>query len=75
MLKDNEEQKSPERRFLLILGAAVFAAIFVFGLLVIFDNNIFTNLTRTQKTLFGSAILIYAVLRVSRIFKRRSNDV
>jgi hypothetical protein len=75
MLPDNNKQKSPARRFLLILGGVVFAAIFVFGLLIIVDNNIFPNLEKTQRTLFGVAILIYAVLRVSRIFKRRSDEV
>jgi hypothetical protein len=75
MLEDNDKQKSPQRRFLLILGGVVFAAIFVFGLMVMFDENIFANLAKTQRILFGSAIIIYAVLRVSRIFKRRSDEV
>ena len=75
MLEDKDKQKSPQRRFLLILGGVVFAAIFVFGLMVMFDENIFANLAKTQRILFGSAIIIYAVLRVSRIFKRRSDEV
>ena len=75
MLEENNRQKSPPRRFLLILGGVVFAAIFTFGLLVIFDDNLFPNLAKTQKTLFGSAILVYAVLRVSRIFIRKNDEV
>jgi hypothetical protein len=75
MLEDKDKQKSPQRRFLLILGGVVFAAIFVFGLMVMFDDKIFANLAKTQRLLFGSAIIIYAVLRVSRIFKKRSDEV
>jgi hypothetical protein len=75
MLTDNNKQKSPSRRFLLILGAVVFTAIFAWGLMVIFDDKLFSNLPKTQKILFGSLIILYAVLRVSRIFKKNNDQV
>ena len=75
MFTDNNKQKSPSRRFLLILGAVVFIAIFAWGLMVIFDDKLFSNLPKTQKILFGSLIILYAVLRISRILKKNNDQV
>jgi len=76
MLPRNNMQKSSSRRFLLILGAVVFVAIFAWGLMVIFDESLFPNLPKGQKIAFGSLILIYAVLRISRIvFKKKGDEV
>lgn len=72
MLSRNNWQKSPPRRFLLILGGVVFVLILAWGLMVIFDKRIFVNLSETQRLLFGGLIIIYAVLRFSRLLTRRS---
>jgi hypothetical protein len=73
MLLGNKWQKSPSRRFLLIFGAIVLSCVFAWGLLVIFDDNLFSNLPKTQKILFGSLILIYAVLRFSRLITKKQD--
>jgi hypothetical protein len=76
MLPGNNMQKSSSRRFLLILGAVVFVAIFAWGLMVIFDDSLFPYLPKSQKIAFGCLILIYAVLRISRIvFKKKGDEV
>jgi peptidoglycan/LPS O-acetylase OafA/YrhL len=74
MLPDNNKQKSSSRRFLLILGAVVFVAIFAWGLMVIFDDHLFPYMPKTQKIAFGVLILIYAVLRISRIVMKKKAD-
>ncbi|TFF33683.1 hypothetical protein E2R66_24745 [Mucilaginibacter psychrotolerans] len=71
MLPDNnKEQKSPKRRFLLILGVTAFTALCVLGLLLIFLDNFPPGLDATKKKLFGGFVLVYAVLRFSRYLKR-----
>ena len=70
MLEDKDKQKSPQRRFLLIFGGVVFVALVTLGLLILFDQQFFPSLERPMRTWFGILVLIYAVLRVSRIFKK-----
>jgi hypothetical protein len=72
MLFNNNWQKSPSRRFLLILGIILFVCIFGWGLMIIFDDNMFSNLPKSQKVLFGVLIIVYAIVRFQRIiFKKR----
>jgi hypothetical protein len=75
MLSNNNEQKSPQRRFLLILGVTVFICVAIFGLMVIFWDRMLPNLPQTQKTLYGVVIIIYAVIRFARIFRKKQNEV
>ncbi|MBB5397837.1 hypothetical protein [Mucilaginibacter sp. AK015] len=76
MLSDNnEKQKSPKRRFLLILGVAAFICLCVFGLMIIFGDYFLANLPKTQRIIFGSVVLIYAVLRFSRYLRKDPNEI
>jgi hypothetical protein len=71
---NNTEQKSPKRRFLLILGVVIFIALFAWGLLIIFWNKFPYDIPQTQRTIFGSVVLVYAVLRFSRYLRKDSNN-
>jgi len=75
MLSNHNEQKSPKRRFLLILGVMVFSAVTVFGLMVIFWDRMLPNIPQKQKRLYGGVIIIYAILRFSRVFKRKQDEI
>ena len=70
------KQKSPKRRFLLILGLATFVACFTVGLMIMFwdklDNNL--NLTGSQKWLFGAVFLIYGTMRFVRLFREEPEN-
>lgn len=72
-LKDNQ-QKSPKRRFLLILGIAAFIAVFTFGLMVLFWDKMLPNMAKSQKIAFGSIVILYAFLRFSRLLRRSSDE-
>ena len=72
-LKDNW-QKSPKRRFLLILGIVVFVAVCTFGFMVLFWDKMFPSMPRSQKTMFGGIIILYAILRFSRLLKRAPDE-
>jgi drug/metabolite transporter (DMT)-like permease len=71
---DDNEQKSPKRRFLLILGLTAFTALIVFGLMVIFWDRMLPNLPKTQKALYGAIIIIYAVIRFARVFRKERDE-
>jgi hypothetical protein len=75
MFGNRNEQKSPSRRFLLIFGGIVFAALVTLGLLILFDEQFFPALENPRRKWFGILVLIFAVLRVSRIFKKRTDEV
>ncbi|WP_460694547.1 hypothetical protein [Mucilaginibacter puniceus] len=66
----NDKQKSLKRRFLLILGIVTFIGFVVLGLMVIFWQDMPVQLTDTQRKLFGGLIILYSILRFSRLLKR-----
>jgi hypothetical protein len=66
---DFNKQKSPKRRFLFILGAALFIGIFILGVLIMFWKALPLNLSDTQRYTFGGLFIVYGVLRFSRIMK------
>jgi hypothetical protein len=74
--KFNFWQKSPKRRFLLILGFATCVACITLGLMIIFSErlNQSLDLTKNQRILFGSLLLIYSLLRFSRLFKEEKDE-
>jgi hypothetical protein len=49
LLNNNGKQKSPKRRFLLILGVAAFAGFCVLGLMIIFWDKFPLQLPPTQR--------------------------
>ena len=75
MLTSDKQQKSLSGRFLLILGGVVCACVFGGGLFIIFDYNIFPNLTGVQRILIGIFFMFYAVLRFSRVIKKKPDEI
>ena len=74
--KFNLRQKSLKRRFLLILGVATLIACVSFGLMIMFYEPLIENLdmSRTERLALGGLLLIYSVLRFSRLFKKDPLD-
>jgi len=70
------EQKSPPKRFLLILGIALLIAISTFGLMVLsWDKlNKALNLPPQYRVGFGVVCIIYGVLRSSRLIFKKDDD-
>lgn len=66
---DFNKQKSPKRRFLFILGAALFIGIFILGLLIMFWKALPLNLSDSQRYTFGGLFIVYGILRFIRIMK------
>ena len=74
MLFNDNRQKSPKRRFLLILGVTVFICVITFGLMVIFWDKMLPYMPQSQKIAFGAVIIIYAFIRFARLFKKDPDE-
>lgn len=72
--QNHDKQKSLKRRFLLILGATTFVFILALGLMIMFWDRMPLNLSKVQRILFGSLVIIYAILRFSRLFKKDASQ-
>jgi len=70
----NNWQKSPKRRFLLILGVAAFICVLTLGLMVIFWDKMLPTMPQSQKWTFGGIIVLYAFLRFSRLLKKDPDE-
>ncbi|GAB3938203.1 hypothetical protein [Mucilaginibacter myungsuensis] len=71
------EQKSPPRRFLLILGIALLVSISAFGLMILFWPKLITAMALPEhlRIGFGVICIIYGILRSSRlIFKKQTDE-
>jgi len=71
---DNSKEKSLTRRFLLILGIITFIAFLILGLMIIFWDKFPLDMPKYQRVLFGSLIIVYDVIRISRLFKKQPNE-
>jgi threonine/homoserine/homoserine lactone efflux protein len=74
MLFNNNEQKSPARRFLLILGVVGFVCVITLALMVIFWDAMLPNISKTQRIVFGLVLIAYGVLRFSRLLKKKPDN-
>lgn len=74
MLQNNKKQKSLNRRFLLILGAAAFICFLVLGFMIIFWDRLPLDMPRYQRLVFGGVIIIYSVIRFSRLLKKEQDE-
>jgi hypothetical protein len=75
MLSDNNRQKSLKRRFLLILGVAAFICFCSLGLMIIFWDRMMPAISKTEKIVVGIVIIVYAVIRFSRLLRKDPDEV
>jgi hypothetical protein len=74
MMPDNKKRKSPTRRFLLILGVAAFICFCTLGLMIIFWDKMPLDISKTQKIIFGTIVIVYAVIRFARILRKSPDE-
>ena len=67
------KQKSPQQRFLFILGLVMFAFYFALGVTLIVWNAFPLDIDRTYRILLGVLLIVYAAIRFSRVIKQ-DND-
>lgn len=66
------KQKSPQQRFLLILGLVMFVFYFVLGVLLIVRKDMMTQFPDYARYLLGGVLIVYAAIRFYRV--TRPND-
>ncbi len=67
------KQKSPQQRFLFILGLVMLLLYFVLGTLLIFWKDIPFDISPTYRIVFGLLLIGYAILRFFRLIKQNDN--
>jgi len=67
------KQKSPQQRFLFILGLVMFAFYLVLGFILIFWADMPVDIERKYRILLGCILIVYGVIRFTRVIKR-DND-
>jgi len=74
--KFNFKQKSPQRRFLFILGLVTFVACFTFGLMFLFWDRLsdILNMPASERRIFGALFLVYSLIRFLRFFKKEPDE-
>jgi uncharacterized membrane protein (DUF485 family) len=65
----NEEQKSPSKRFLFVLGLVMFTLYFVLGLTVIFWKDFPMDLPMGYRIAFGVLLIVYSFIRFVRLLR------
>jgi uncharacterized membrane protein len=68
------KQKSLKRRFLLIIGLITFVCVVALGIMVIFWDGIAQQYPDYVRKVLGGMIILYAVLRFSRLLKKDENE-
>jgi cytochrome c biogenesis protein CcdA len=66
---DNYKQKSPQQRFLFILGFLFLIVYIILGLAIIFWDKLPFNLVQWQRYAFGTLLIVYAFIRFNRLLK------
>ncbi|RYY07451.1 MAG: hypothetical protein EOP43_03220 [Sphingobacteriaceae bacterium] len=67
----NFKEKPPKERFLFILGLIVFVGFFCLGLMIMFWQRLPLRMSVSQRYLFGSVTIIYAIIRFARLIPRK----
>ncbi|MBB5622440.1 uncharacterized membrane protein (DUF485 family) [Pedobacter cryoconitis] len=67
------KQKSPQQRFLFILGLVMLTMYVVLGVALIFWKDIPFEIKPTYRILFGLLLIVYAVIRFFRLINQKDN--
>ncbi|TAF45961.1 MAG: hypothetical protein EAZ51_06205 [Sphingobacteriales bacterium] len=70
--KFEDRQKSPTKRFLLVLGIVMFSLYFVLGVMIIFWPNfpLMQGVEMVWKIAFGVLLIVYSFFRFIRLIKQ-----
>lgn len=66
-------QKSPQQRFLLILGLVMFAFYLILGITLIVWKDMPVTIERTYRILLGVLLIVYAAIRFTRVINQKDN--
>ena len=67
------KQKSPQQRFLFILGLVMFTFYIIFGGMLILWSDMPVPLERQYRVMLGCLLIVYAAIRFVRLIKQEDN--
>ena len=70
---DTFKQKSPQQRFLFILGLVMFLVYLTLGVYIIADKTVMTQFPQWSKILFGALLIGYAIIRFTRLINQKED--
>lgn len=59
---------------MLILGLITFVCVVGFGLMLMFWDGFADRFSTTQRYTFGGIVILYAIVRFARLFKKDENE-
>jgi uncharacterized membrane protein (DUF485 family) len=68
------KQKSPQQRFLFILGLVMFLFYLILGGMLIFGNQVLNMLQPVYRILLGCLLIVYAVIRFWRVVSPKAEE-
>ncbi len=71
--KEIIKKKSPNERFLLVLGILFFMVYFVLGTIIIFWKNFPFRIETQYRIAFGVLLIVYSFLRFIRLLNTNKN--
>ncbi|SDJ37780.1 hypothetical protein SAMN04487898_102399 [Pedobacter sp. ok626] len=67
-------QKSPQQRFLFILGLVMFLFYMVLGAMLIFGTTLLNQIQPMYRIMLGGLLIVYAVIRFVRLVNQRPEE-
>jgi uncharacterized membrane protein (DUF485 family) len=67
-------QKSPQQRFLFILGLVMFFFYIVLGGMLIFGNQILNQIETKYRIMLGCLLIVYALIRFVRLINQKPEE-
>jgi uncharacterized membrane protein (DUF485 family) len=71
--KEIIQKKSPNERFLLVLGILFFSVYLVLGIIIIFWKNFPFRIETQYRIAFGVLLIVYSFLRFVRLINANKN--
>ena len=65
------KQKSPQQRFLFILGLVMFLFYLVLGAMLIFGTQLLNQIEPLYRILLGCLLIVYALIRFTRLINQK----
>lgn len=74
--KTRRRQKSPQKRFLLILGLAVFIIYFTLGMVIIFWEKfpLLVGVEPMWRNVFAAFLIVYSLFRLVRVLQDKRDE-
>ncbi len=68
------KQKSPQQRFLFILGLVMFLFYLILGGMLIFGTVILNQIQPMYRIMLGCLLIVYAVIRFMRLINQKPEE-